>query len=206
MSCAARSRRKRGNASSCTDSEEAWSVTASRFRRDIVRKARPNAGHLALAEWETRVSEFTLITQNVDGLHARAGSRRVVELHGNIERDRCLDCGRVQDGAAESGESVVPRCACGGTLRPDVVWYGELLPPEAFSAARRAAAGCDLFLVIGTSAVVHPAASLPSVARRSGAVLVEVNPEPTPVSEIADFCLYGPAGTVLPVLLECVAS
>jgi NAD-dependent deacetylase len=174
-----------------------------RFRREIVRKALPNPGHRALAAWEPRVEEFTLITQNVDGLHARAGSMNVIELHGNIERDLCLECGKTSMGVGggEASDSV-PVCGCGGRLRPDVVWFGEYLPEIALMEADRAAARCQLFLAVGTSAVVHPAASIPRLARQRGAVLVEINPEPTPLSEYADFTLYGPAGQVLPELLK----
>ena len=173
-----------------------------RFRRDIVRKAAPNPGHTALAAWESRVEEFTLITQNVDGLHARAGSKRVVELHGNLESDRCLDCGRRCTGAAADEADPLPVCPCGGRMRPDVVWFGEFLPEEAMARADRAASGCDLFLAVGTSAVVHPATLLPRLAKARGATLVEINPEPTPVSEYADFTLYGPAGVILPELVR----
>jgi NAD-dependent deacetylase len=173
-----------------------------RFRRDIVRRAEPNPGHRALAAWETRVGEFTLITQNVDGLHARAGSKHLVELHGNLERDRCLECGRTCTGASAGEADPIPVCSCGGRMRPDVVWFGEYLPEDALIRADRAAAGCDLFLAVGTSAVVQPAASLPRLAKRRGAVLIEINPEPTPVSAFADFTLYGPAGRLLPELLR----
>lgn len=173
-----------------------------RFRRDIVRKAEPNPGHRALVAWESLVDKFTLITQNVDGLHARAGSKRVVELHGNIETDLCLDCGRKRAGEAAGETDPLPVCPCGGRLRPGVVWFGELLPTEAMAQADRAASGCDLFLTVGTSAVVHPAASLPRLAKSRGATLVEINPEPTPVSEYADFTLYGPAGEILPELVR----
>jgi NAD-dependent deacetylase len=177
-----------------------------RFRREIVRKAEPNPAHRALVDWERKVEAFTLITQNVDGLHARAGSRRLVELHGNLERDRCLDCGARRHGAVDGSDDVVPVCRCGGRMRPDVVWFGELLPAEAMADADRAAATCDLFLAVGTSAVVQPAASLPRLARHRGAVVVEVNAEPTPVSEYADFTLYGEAGRILPRLVECLDS
>jgi len=171
-----------------------------RFRRDIVRKSKPNAGHRALATWEQNVESFTLITQNVDGLHERAGSANMIELHGNLERDRCLDCGRI-DRSAEWSAAELPQCSCGGRLRPDVVWFGEMLPEGAMDRAVEAAWSSDLFLTVGTSAVVQPAASLPFAAKRQGALLVEVNPEPTPVSEYADFALYGMAGEVLPTLL-----
>lgn len=177
-----------------------------RFRRDIVRKAQPNAGHRALAAWETKIDGFTLITQNVDGLHRRAGSRNIIELHGNLERDRCLECRRICEADDERGEGPVPQCQCGGRLRPDVVWYGEVLPEGAMERATDAAWQSEVFLTVGTSAVVYPAASLPFAAKRQGALLVEVNPEPTPVSEAADYSLFGPAGEVLPALVGLFES
>jgi NAD-dependent deacetylase len=175
-----------------------------RFRRDILRRAEPNAGHRALAAWEAVAGEFTLVTQNVDGLHARAGSRNIVELHGNIECDRCLDCGATRVGPPGGSGDLVPVCPCGGRMRPDVVWFGEMLPAHAIHRADRAAAACDLFLAVGTSAIVQPAATYPRLAKYRGAVVVEVNTEPTPVSAYADFTLYGPAGEILPRLVECL--
>jgi NAD-dependent deacetylase len=175
------------------------------FRRDIVRNAEPNPGHLALAQWESGVSEFSLITQNVDGLHRRAGSANIIELHGNIMRDRCLDCGEVREGTEHEDVEELPHCSCGGRLRPDVVWFGEMLPEGAIETAFRAAAECELCLSVGTSAVVTPAANVPMVALRNGATLVEINPEPTPLSHHAHFTLFGAAGEVLPELIEVVA-
>lgn len=145
-------------------------------RRASVGKAKPNPGHFALAEIERRVRHFTLITQNVDGLHQEAGSRRVIELHGNIRRVKCSRDGGVKDGWTEDGE-VPPRCSeCGGYLRPDVVWFGELLPARALQEAGSASLDCDLFFSIGTSNLVEPAASLPWTAHRHGAKVVVVNP------------------------------
>jgi NAD-dependent deacetylase len=175
-------------------------------RRDVLANAQPNPGHVALAEWESLVDDFTLITQNVDGLHRLAGSEHLLELHGNIRVNRCQKCGResVEGEVKYSGQ--VPVCECGGWLRPGVVWFGELLPErelrEAFQAAERA----DLFLTIGTSAQVYPAASLPEIARDAGAVVVEINTEETSFSPLAHFSLRGQAGTLLPALVERVAS
>jgi NAD-dependent deacetylase len=174
-----------------------------RFRRDSMAQSLPNAGHRALAQWQAKIGSFHLITQNVDGLHQKAGSHDVVELHGNIWRDRCLDCGRRRD-ASTALEPGVPRCACGGTMRPDVVWFGEALPEEALDQASTWAEECELFLSVGTSAVVQPAAGLPMLAKRNGACLLEVNPEPTPLSGAADFTCFDAAGTVLPRLLQGV--
>lgn len=172
------------------------------WRRELVSKVEPNAGHQALAKLERRVPRFTLITQNVDGLHQRAGSQRVIEIHGNVARVKCFDEGTVVEQWAETGD-VPPRCPnCGGLLRPDVVWFGEALPAQAFAEATRVSLACDVFLSIGTSGVVEPAASLPLVAGRRGARVVLVNPEETPLlAKEVDF-LRGPAGLVLPELVQ----
>jgi NAD-dependent deacetylase len=174
-------------------------------RRTIIHGVEPNAGHRALVELERLFPVFALITQNIDNLHRRAGSVTVHELHGNIERNYCMECGapyREGDVALREGR---PLCArCGGLVRPDVVWFGEVLPEETWDAAVRASESADLFLSIGTSAQVYPAASLPLMAGRRGAFLVEINPEPTPLTERADEFLQGPAGSVLPELLALV--
>ena len=176
------------------------------WRRGLVREAEPNPGHLALAELERRASSFTLVTQNVDGLHGRAGSNNVLELHGNIMRSKCSVEGlEVEPRAGD--ESVPPLCpGCGAFLRPDVVWFGESLPEDAFAAASAAARSCDVFLSVGTSSLVYPAASLPSEAARSGAVVVEVNPDETPLTPYADYALRGRAGAVLPALVEALSG
>lgn len=173
-----------------------------RWRRDLVANVEPNAGHHALVELASRVREFTLITQNVDGLHQRAGSKNVIEFHGNLFEDRCFFEGCVVAGAKDdSGE--VPICpACGGNLRPGVVWFGEAIPEQAQSKAIAAAASCDLFFSIGTSSLIWPAAGLSATARAAGASVVEVNPNTTPLSDNSDFCLNGNAGMVLPELIS----
>ncbi|MEO8427496.1 MAG: NAD-dependent deacylase [Verrucomicrobiota bacterium] len=172
------------------------------WRRQLVAQAKPNAAHRALTELEQRIPEFSLITQNVDGLHQRAGNRRVIELHGNILRTKCFEENVVVETWKETGE-VPPRCPrCGGRLRPDVVWFEETLPPEALNSAIQAARACDLFLSIGTSTVVHPAASLPYEALERGAMIIEVNPEITPLTGEARHSFHGPAGVVLPALLR----
>jgi NAD-dependent deacetylase len=171
-----------------------------RWRRSILETVSPNAGHEALARIEGRVEALCLATQNVDGLHARAGSRRVLELHGNILRSRCLeDCGAdVKEDPAEP----VPRCSCGAPLRPDVVWFGEMLSSEVLGLAFERAAECQVCLIVGTSGIVYPAAALPEAARRAGALLIEVNPEETPLSRFCDAILRGPAAELLPALAE----
>ena len=171
------------------------------WRRERVASAQPNAAHHALAELERRAPEFVLATQNVDGLHQRAGSRKVVELHGNIGRVKCSREGTVVE-RWDAPEGEVPRCSsCGALLRPDVVWFEEMLPGHALAAAEDAARNCDVLLVVGTSAEVYPAAALPRLAASHGAVVVEVNPNPTPLSAFADYVLRGTAGVVLPRLL-----
>ena len=172
------------------------------WRRERVAEAQPNAGHRALAALERRAREFLLITQNVDGLHQRAGSRNVVELHGNIARVKCSRDGTLVE-RWEAKKDEVPRCPrCGAFLRPDVVWFEEMLPEDALAAAEEAARRCDVLLVVGTSAEVYPAAALPDSARASGAIVVEVNPNATALSAAADHVLRGAAGVVLPALLS----
>ena len=174
-------------------------------RRAKVGEAKPNAGHYALAAIEPHVARFTLITQNVDGLHQAAGSRNVVELHGNIRRVRCSrSCGVVAEWR-ESRADEPPRCAsCGAFLRPDVVWFEEWLPEAALAAAEDAARGCDVLLVVGTSAEVYPAAGLPASAQHAGAMVVEINPQPTALSTDVDHVLRGPSGVMLPALVAAV--
>jgi NAD-dependent deacetylase len=182
------------------DPKRVWDWYA--WRRERVAAARPNAGHYALAELERRTSDFVLITQNVDGLHQRAGSRNVIELHGNIARVKCSREGTLVERWEQRGEEV-PRCpSCGALLRPDVVWFEELLPADALAAAQDAARRCSVLLVVGTSAEVYPAAALPADASAAGAIVVEINPNPTPLSLSADYLFSGAAGVVLPALLE----
>src|SRR5579862_864700 len=161
------------------------------WRRKLVAEAKPNPAHFALVELEQRVPEFHLITQNVDGLHQRAGSQKVIELHGNITRTKCFDEGTIISQWAETGD-IPPKCPdCGGLLRPDVVWFEEPLPAAEISVSQEASRSCDVFLSIGTSTVVYPAAALPFEALRSGATVVEINPEPTPLTDKADFVFSG---------------
>lgn len=173
------------------------------YRRRLIHEVKPNPGHYALVELEGCVSDFTLVTQNVDNLHGRAGSKRVVELHGNIERSYCVDCRSEVSDLNVDSLSTAPRCEkCGGLIRPDVVWFGEMLPTEAFSRAESAARTCDVFLCVGTSAVVYPAASLPYTALEHGAYVVEINREYTELSSRAQETLIGKSGEILPELLS----
>ncbi len=172
------------------------------WRRSLIRKAQPNPGHLALAQLERRKPGFTLLTQNVDGLHDRAGSRNVVKLHGDLWLVQCTGCGAVERNEEVPLQGALPpRCRCGQALRPAVVWFGESLPEPAWERALEATGRSELFLVVGTSSVVYPAAGLAEVARRAGARLAIVNPEPTPLDAGADWVLRGPAGELLPRLL-----
>ena len=174
------------------------------WRGEIVRGARPNPGHYALAEMQRRAPQFTLITQNVDGYHQLAGSTDVIELHGNIMRAKCSREDVVIDQWAATDETP-PRCPrCGGYLRPDVVWFGEMLPPAALEAATQAASACDVFFSIGTSGLVEPAASLARIALQHGAAVVEVNPTVTPLTSRATFALQGASGEILPALVKAV--
>ncbi len=173
-----------------------------RYRRLLISRVSPNPGHYALAEMEKMFPDFTLITQNVDNLHRRAGSDNILELHGNIQRSYCMTCGR-EAGEVDAGETAaVPLCACGGMIRPGVVWFGEMLPAEAIRDAERAARRCEIFFSIGTSGQVYPAAQLPGTAGMHGAYTVEINPERTPLSHRMDECLTGNSGAILPPLIE----
>jgi NAD-dependent deacetylase len=173
------------------------------FRRRLIEQAAPNDGHIALARLEALVSRFDLITQNVDGLHQLAGSTGVIELHGNIRRSRCAAEGIIQE--IESRSDRLPTCPrCGGLLRPDVVWFGEALPHDNLELAMDSTRRCDIFLSIGTSSLVRPAASLAILAKDNGARLVEINIGDTPLTSIADFVLVGLAGAILPRLLITV--
>lgn len=170
------------------------------WRRSMIAQVKPNPGHRALAALEQHTNAFTLITQNVDGLHQQAGSREVLEIHGSIWRLRCIACDREwMDRTAPL--ALPPRCECGAVARPAVVWFGEALPAGVWNRAEQAVSSCDLLFVIGTSALVYPAAGLVPLARSSGAKIVELNIESTPVSGLVDCTLTGPAGELLPQLI-----
>ena len=170
------------------------------WRRELVAAAEPNPGHLALADLEGRLPGLVLITQNVDGLHRRAGSRRVIELHGDLTRTRCVACARFSDEPVDLATGV-PHCdACGDLLRPDVVWFGEVLPAAALTEASAAARASDVFLSVGTSSLVYPAAALPYEALTGGATVVEVNPQPTPLTPRVHHAVRAPAGVALVAL------
>jgi len=169
------------------------------WRRGLIARCRFSAAHEAIAALEAAKGEgFTLISQNVDGLHSLAGSRRMLEVHGSLWRVRCLRCAQRQEAREELPE--LPQCACGGLLRPDVVWFGEWLDDALWEAALRASEGCQLMLVVGTSAVVQPVASLPLSARTAGAAVIEVNPEPG-LGGVASLTLAGKAAEILPLIV-----
>jgi NAD-dependent deacetylase len=175
------------------------------WRRGLIAATRPNAGHLALVELQRRVGSFQLITQNVDGLHRRAGSEGVICLHGDIWILRCTGCHRAAPDYRAKLDPLPPYCQCGRMQRPGVVWFGEMLPQAAWAAAEKAAREADVFLIVGTSAAVMPAGGLASVAHRRGAKVIEVNAEETWISGSVDLSLRGPAGEILPALVEPVS-
>ena len=184
------------------------------WRRMQVMRAQPNAAHRAIAELAGRVEQLTIVTQNVDDLHERGGSRDVVHLHGSLFAPRCFDCGEASShpegipGEPASGRKLAPpACAsCGGKLRPGVVWFGEALPEEALDRAFEAAAECDVLFSVGTSSLVHPAAQVPVIAKRAGAVVIQVNPNPTALDSIADRNVHAPAARALPALLAATGT
>jgi NAD-dependent deacetylase len=174
------------------------------WRREAIKGVRPNPGHYALVEMEKQIPGFTLITQNVDGLHRFAGSQNVLELHGNIQRVRCSECGSFVETWADDAESV-PTCEkCGRLLRPDVVWFGESLPRAELETAVKASRSCQVFFSIGTSGIVQPAASLAHAAGNNGSVVVEINAELTPLTSKVDFAFHGKSGEILPGLVRAV--
>jgi NAD-dependent deacetylase len=161
----------------------------------LIAQAKPNAGHYAIAR-------FPVVTQNVDGLHQRAGGRDVFEVHGSIWEVRCMQCDFKSLDERVPLPELPPRCQCGGLLRPGVVWFGEGLPARVWDNAQKAVSASEILLVVGTSAVVHPAASLAPLAKLSGAIVIEINPDETPISSVADHSIRGSAAQILPQLFE----
>jgi NAD-dependent deacetylase len=184
------------------DPATVWKVLIKEMKQALDR-ARPNAGHMGLVELERLGILKTVITQNVDGLHQMAGNKDVIEFHGNFARLRCLDCSRHIEMAQVSLAKLPPRCRCGGILRPCCIFFGELIPHRALIRSQQASADCDVMLVIGTSAEVQPAATMPFIAKDNGAFIIEINPEPTPLTaSISNLPVMGRAGTIVPRLVE----
>ncbi len=170
------------------------------MRRKIIHDCKPNPAHETIAEMEKYFHNFQLITQNVDGLHNRAGNKNIIELHGNLWRVKCMAEGKKFEFMDVPLKEIPPKCACGALIRPDVVWFGEQLPRDAMEGAFSAAQDCEVMIVVGTSGIVQPAASLPIIAKQSGAKLLEVNLDSTPFSALADCSIQGKAGEMLPKL------
>jgi len=173
------------------------------YRRNIIYSAKPNPGHHAIAEMEDLYHDFTLITQNVDGLHQTAGSKKVYELHGSIIQNHCFDCNKPYDEEIDVSSKKLATCnSCGGKIRPSVVWFGEMLPEKTLRESERAAGNSDVFFSMGTSGEVFPAAGLPAMAKANNAITVDINPTPTQLSKAADYYLPYTTGEILPTLLD----
>ena len=177
------------------------------WRYHLVQEVQPNDGHRAVASWQDGGATVSVITQNVDNLHERAGSSTVHHLHGSLFEFRCASCGTAYHGPLpQVSEPILelapPHCGCGGLIRPDIVWFGEMLPDGPWQAATDAATSADLMVVVGTSGVVYPAAGLPEIALAHGIPVIEVNPEPTPLSDSATVTVRQSASTALPRLLS----
>jgi NAD-dependent deacetylase len=174
-----------------------------RWRQDIIKKAKPNGAHHAIVQLEKLIPDFLLVTQNVDNLHFQAGSRKLIELHGNIFRAKCSRCDKKY---SEPLAGELPECQCGDLIRPDVVWFGESLDVLDLDRAFGFAESCETVLVVGTSGIVQPAASIPYIAKENGAFVVEINPVATPITEIADLTIFEPSGEAMPVILARMST
>jgi len=184
-----------------TNPGKTW-ILLSEMQKEIL-KAKPNPGHLSLAELEQLGYLSSIITQNVDGLHHEAGNKMVIEFHGNHRRAYCMECGKRIKSSAISLETLPPRCDCGGVIRPDVVFFGEAIPYEALTKSNQEVRSCEVMLVIGTSAEVQPAASLPDIAKSSGATIIEINIQETGFTgNTSDYFIKGKAGEVLPKIMD----
>ena len=172
------------------------------YRRKVINDAKPNLGHISIAELENYF-EVSVVTQNIDNLHRRAGSKVIYELHGNIERNYCIDCRTYYNLQDLKFSDKAPKCTkCGGLVRPDVVWFGEILPPDIFETGEKAAEKSNICFIVGTSAVVYPAAYIPISAKQGGSYLVEVNIEATEMTRFVDYSILGKSGEVLPLILN----
>lgn len=176
------------------------------WRRGIIGSKNFNPGHAVLASWEKLFPSFHVITQNIDGLHQKAGSHNILELHGNIWKLRCTEEGTITENHNAPLGEIPPHCPdCGALLRPHVVWFGESLDASILQSAFALSSSCEVMFVVGTSAVVQPAASLPLSAGESGATVVEINPDPTPITAYVDFSFRGKAGEILPQIDEALS-
>jgi NAD-dependent deacetylase len=188
------------------DPAKVWTVLVKEMK-GVVDAARPNAAHLGLARLESMGILKTIITQNVDGLHQAAGNTDVIEFHGNFAWQRCMSCGGRLETARVDMSRVPPLCRCGGIYRPDCVFFGEMIPIRDLTRSRQIAAQCDLMLVIGTSALVQPAAMMPVIAKEAGATVIEINPETTPLSHaVSDYIVMGKAGEIISRIVDRVES
>jgi NAD-dependent deacetylase len=179
-----------------------WNVLLKDMKH-LLDTARPNDGHNGLAELERMDRMQTVITQNVDGLHQAAGNNDVIEFHGSFASHRCFDCDTPVATKLIDLTEIPPRCACGGIYRPECIFFGEMIPPQALMRSQQAASECDVMLVVGTSAMVHPAALMPEIARQNGAKIIEINPEKTPLTgRISEYLIQGKAGEVLNRLIS----
>jgi len=184
------------------DPAKVWNILVKEMK-EVVDRAKPNDGHKGLAKLEEQGKLKTVITQNIDGLHQAAGNTDVIEFHGTFAWQRCMDCNKKYETRKVDISEIPPRCECGGILRPDAVFFGEMIPTDALSRSRLAAADCDLMLVIGTSAVVQPAAMMPLMAKETGSKVLEINLERTPLTgDTSDYLIMGKAGEVMNQIME----
>ncbi len=186
--------------------DPAWVWEWYHWRQNIISKADPNPAHYAVVDLEKKLERFLLLTQNVDNLHRRAGSKNVLEIHGNIFRTRCLICGEIANyqKPPEPANSTLPKCTCGGSLRPDVVWFGEAIPQDIWQNSLDFLSRADAALICGTSGIVWPAAAIPEIAKHGNTKTIEINLEPTAVSSIVDVSIHGKAGEVLPTIVAAL--
>jgi len=177
------------------------------YRKKLISEVEPNPGHYALSEMENLFDNFLIITQNVDNLHRKAGSRNLIEIHGNIMSSKCIKCNRrYNDLPFHENVISVPKCKCGGIIRPEVIWFGELIPEDLLRRCYEFLKECQLLFVIGTSGFVYPAASFPLIAKENGAYLVEINSEETNISYMMDEILLGPSGKILPEIVAKIKN
>jgi NAD-dependent deacetylase len=186
------------------DPVKVWRILVKELKEPLDR-AKPNDGHKGLAKLEAQDKLKIIITQNIDGLHQAAGNSDVIEFHGTFAWQRCMDCHKKYETRKVDISQIPPHCECGGILRPDVVFFDEMIPAEAMWRSRQAATDCDLMLVVGTSAIVYPAAMIPAIAKNKGAKIVEINPQRTPLThEISDYLIMGKAGEVMNRIMEAM--